>query len=416
MKVFCRVFPVLVAAMLSAVSLNAQEFKTEYNESIDEDGNINRGAYLTNPVKDNWTFGLGGGIQWQSSKMASSLITPALDIYVTKWFTPVIAARFGYTGFTGIDRFRDGYDYTAGGIGNHAYWREAYDGNSKRLKYNRSYFHVDIMWNFVNTIWGYQYNRFFTSSLYASGGYMRIAPGKLADVGDNEFAVGLGLYNTFRLADHFNLTLDVRANSYAARYQTSEGGRVFNPVVTVGIAYTINRWYWNRSRPIEVARDEAIISAEMSEAKAIKEAAKAAVAEAKEVEVRKELEEVREELAQLKVLSEDEFAKLAAGSGTILYYEINVAELGASEQKHFDEFVSNTLARDPRHVFEIIGSADKGTGTEKINRGLSAGRAENIKELLMKKHNVPEERIIIKEIIISDEHEDGSYDRCAIIK
>lgn len=406
----------LAAVMFSVVSLNAQEFKTAYNESIDENGHINRGAYLTNPVKDNWTFGIGGGVQFESSKFTSPVITPAMDIYVTKWFTPVIAARFGYTGFTGVDRYKDGFDYTPNGLGNHAYWSGAYDSNSKLLKYNRSFFHVDVMWNFVNTIWGYQYNRFFTSSLYFSGGYMRLAPGKLADVGDNEFAIGLGLYNAFRLTDHFTLTLDIRSNSYSARYQTSEGGRVLNPVATIGIAYTLNKWYWNRSRPIEVARDEAIISAELSEAKAIKEAAKAAVAEAKEVETRKELEEVREELAQLKVLSEDEFAKLAADSGTILYYEINVAKLSPSEQKHFDEFVSNTLARDPHHIFEIIGSADKGTGTEEINQGLSAGRAENIKELLMKKHNVPEDRIVIKEIIISDEHEDGSYDRCAIIK
>ena len=416
MKVICKIGSLLVAAMLSVIPLNAQEFKTAYNESIDENGHINRGAYLTNPVKDNWTFGVGGGLQFETSKMTAPVVTPAVDIYVTKWFTPVIAARFAYTGFTGIDRFKDGCDYSVYNIGNHAFWGDAYDGKSRQLKYNRSYFHVDVMWNFVNTIWGYQYNRFFTSSLYFSGGYMRLAPGKLTDVGDNEFAIGLGLYNTFRLSNHFNLTLDIRANSYSARYQTSEGGRVMNPVASIGIAYTLNRWYWNRSRPIEVARDEAIVSAELSEAKAVKEAAKAAVAEAKEMETRKELEQVREELAQLKVLTEEEFAKLAADSGTILYYEINVAKLKPSEQKHFDEFVSNTLAKDPRHIFEIIGSADKGTGTEEINKGLSAGRAENIKELLMKKHNVPEERIVIKEIIISDEHEDGSYDRCAIIK
>lgn len=100
----------------------------------------------------------------------------------------------------------------------------------------------------------------------------------------------------------------------------------------------------------------------------------------------------------------------------VLYYEINISKLNFTERHHLDEFVKETLDRDPEHIFYLTGSADKGTGTFEINTRLSRERAFGIREILMNEYKVPEEQIVIKATIISDKHEDGALDRCVLIE
>lgn len=421
------VFALITMPVLAASAQeNVEEFNPEYNESRDENGNIQNDSYITNPWYDNWTIGIAGGVQTQLGQKLVAKVNPAVEVYVIKWFTPNVAARLGYTGFNGYEAYKDGFTYSYANLGDHSFWQgnannwEA-DKQYTDLRYNRHQFHFDVMWNIINTFWGYQYNRVWTVSPYLTGGYMRLyAAGDKWSTGrhDNEMFAGVGLYNAFRISKHFNITLDLRSNFYSARYHWKEGGVVSNLVGTVGLSYTIHKWYWNRSKPLEVARDNALASAEASKA-----AAKQAADDA--VKARSELAAANAEIAKLKadapkdgyvVVSPEAYTTRAAAAEHVVYYMIDNAEINATEQKHFDAYVASVLAKDPKHVFYLTGKADKGTGSEKANVEISRERAEGVKAALMKKHNVPEDQIVIKATVVSDEHSDGSFDRCVLIE
>ena len=445
MKMVSKIFAFAAALTIASFVATAQEkratknpvepFNPEFNEARDENGKIQRNSYITNPWYDNWTFGVASGYQTQMGQKLVAKVNPVIDVYVIKWFTPVIATRFGYTGFNGYEAYKDGFAYSIGNIGDHSFW---YDDASKQyedLRYNRHQFHFDVMWNIINTFWGYQYNRVWTVSPYLSGGYMRLYPaGDKWSTGrhDNEMYAGVGLYNAFRITNHFNITLDLRSNFYSGRYHWKEGGVVTNLVGTIGVSYTIHKWYWNRVRPIEKARDAARADAKANAAKADAaradakaNAAKADAALQDAQRIQKDLDAAKAQIDQLKadaprdgyvLVSEEEFAKRVAASDMVVYYLINKSDILPTEQKHLDEYVTSTLARDPRHVFYLTGSADKGTGTEVINARLSHDRAAGVKAVMMKKYNIPEGQVIIKATIISDLHEDPSYDRCVLIE
>ena len=397
------------------------DFEEQDNLNRDENDEIIRGAYLTNPWYDNWTIGVGGGVQTHFSSLNTQMISPLVSGYIIKWFTPVIAARFGYSGFNGREGYVDGYKYSPHTLGDHSYWASAYDPASNTLKFSRHKFHADIMWNVVNTIWGYKYNRVFTVSPYISGGYMRLSEGKFSDPQhDNEMYGGIGLYNAFRISNHLSIVLDINNDFYSGRYHWSEGGIVSNLGATIGISYTIHKWYWNRSRPIEKALDTAQSNAATEAEKAAKSAVEAANARKELAEANKEIESLKQVInaqpADVVYMTKEELEARALAAQQIIYYNINESEILPTEQKHLDAYVTNTLAKDPKHVFYLTGSADKGTGTEPINVRLSRERAEGVKATLMKKHNVPENQIIIKSTIVSDKHEDGSFDRCVLIE
>lgn len=431
-----KILAFAAALTLASFAATAQEAKTpknpvepfnpEFNEARDENGKIQRHSYITNPWYDNWTIGVAGGVQTQLGQKLVAKVNPAIDVYVIKWFTPVIAARFGYTGFNGYEGYKDGFTYSWANLGDHSFWRENANNwdpaaQYTDLRYNRHQFHFDLMWNVINTFWGYQYNRIWTVSPYLSGGYMRMyAAGDKwsSERHDNEMYGGVGLYNAFRISDHLNITLDLRSNFYSARYHWREGGVVSNLVGTVGLSYTFHKWYWNRVKPIEKARDAARADANANAAKA-----DAALADAQRIQ--KDLDAANAQIDKLKadaprdgyvLVSEEELAKRVAASDMVVYYIINKSEILPTEQKHIDQYVTSTLARDPRHVFYLTGSADKGTGTEVRNAELSHDRAEGVKAFMMKKYNIPEEQIVIKATIISDLHEDPSLDRCVLIE
>lgn len=393
--------------------------ETEFvNYNRDENGNINRGSYLTNPWYSNWSIGLAGGLETMVSgtgannsgfDLGTARITPSLEVSLMKWFTPCIAARFGVQGLWLQENF-PGNNYQQ----NH-YLIKHEDGVNY---FNNTYMYANLMWNFINTVWGYRANRFYNVVPYINAGYLRLTHPDQSlftkEYRDREVVLGFGVYNTFRINNAFQATLDLRWGNFSGRYHDlSNGGRVNHFNVTVGVAYNIEKWYWARVKGVEEQRD---------------------VAKAELIETRKEIVETQQEAKELKTevvylnqnvedkteeverLTRLEYEARKALASLILYYEIDVSKLNFSEQHHLDEFVARMLQQDPRHVFYLTGSADKGTGTMQRNIKLSHDRAEGVKAILMNKYGIPEDQIVIKSTIVSEEHENGELDRCVLIE
>lgn len=387
------------------------------NTNIDENGKRNRGSYLTNPWYSNWSVGLSGGIQTMVSgtgehntgfDTGTARLTPSIELTVAKWFTPVIGIRFGFQGFWLEEHFKlpdDIHKYN-----HYTPKHDEYDNNY----YTETYFHGDMMWNIINSFWGYKANRFYNVIPYAQFGYMRLChpddPIFNTARRDREFQVGLGINNTFRISNAFQATLDLRWGNMDGRFHDiREGERVNHFTLSAGIAYNIEKWYFVRAKSIEAERDQARTDAVVAMT-ALNEIV------GQNETLKEEVEEVKAELAEYEKLPKEEFQKRVDEAGLVVYYEINISKPNFSEQHHIDKYVKETLEQDPNHVFYLTGSADEGTGNFEINTRLSHDRAYGIKEMLMKQYNVPEDQIVIKATIISAKHEDGSLDRCVLLE
>lgn len=418
------------ALMLAASSIaSAQVFET----NRDENGNIVRGAYLTNKWNDNWFIGIAGGVQSLYSKDNKMMITPEVDLTVTKWFTPVIGARLGYQGFYGREGYQSGSTYFPDGPGNHSYF-QSFDPQKNILDYGMFYIHGDVIWNAINTFWGYKQDRFWNIGLYAHAGYLKLYDNKEGNFKglncprhDREAGVGLGILNNFRLGERLVLTVDLRDINFSGRFHTQDGrNRVNNLSASAGLAYNFNSTYWKRSRGIEKNLDNALMSEREARA-ALDAAQKAADAlRGENAQLAGKVGALEEEIKKLQdaavdeiiVVPTSELQRRINSADLVLYYELGVSKLNFSERHHLSDFVKASLEADPKHVFFLTGSADKGTGTEEINIRLSHERAELVKQMMIEKLGVPANQVVIKATLVSDAHaaNDPEADRCVLIE
>ena len=446
-KMFRRVWMILALSSLTAVLSYAQTFKTAdevfknemdssekehispENANVDSNGKVNRGSYLTNAFYDNWSFGLAGGIQslWADGNHGLR-ITGDLELNIAKWITPDWGLRIGYQGFSLAERrdlpntpgqtWVDHYQLSHFTDNNEIDYRGI---NPNINTFYQCYVHADFLLGLSNLIGGYKETRLVNVVPYFHAGYFRLSSrdeGYFNSHGkqDNEVAFGPGVLLNFRITNNWTATFDFRETLLSARYHDRKvGGVAQNPTISVGIAYTIKKWYFVR----QTTKDEAA-KVEMN---MVQDAL--AVSEDTNKNLTDKNQELEDELARLKGVDDrlkgvteerDELLSRIAKADIVLYYDINVDKLVKPEQSSLDKYVTTTLERDPDHVFYITGSADKGTGNEKINTRLSANRAKNVKNILMRKHNIPESRVVIKAAIISDKHADGRFDRCVIIE
>lgn len=110
------------------------------------------------------------------------------EVAIGKWFTPGIGLRTKFNGLWAKDVLEVGHDA----------------GNRPA----RKYFNIqeDVMFNLTNLIGGYKENRVWNISVYPGFGYIRnFSKGQV----NADYSLNLGIINTFRLAKHWNIYLDV---------------------------------------------------------------------------------------------------------------------------------------------------------------------------------------------------------------
>lgn len=424
-KLTRSIFVFVISLTALCAEANAQDW---VGTNRDDNGNIVRGAYLTNEWYDNWYLGASAGISTATSKINDARISPQFEFSILKWFTPSVGMRLGYQGFSEKEYLTAGYNPWQ--INHSPLPFDGTLGGNGTLSYGLMYVHGDLLWSFTNSIWGYKRDRFFNSSIYANTGYVRLydnTPGQ--GIGsanhDNEWGLGFGLYNTFRITDRLIATLDLRNYSTASRYKTMDGVRTSHYGAFVGLAYNIYRTYWNRAQVIMAENtaakaDAAAAAAALAALAAEKEdfAQKIAEKEAEIAAKEKELESRQplDDSKQVIEISYEDLVARAKAADHVVYYYINVDKPNFSELRHLDEYILAQLKADPDHVFYLTGSADKGTGTIERNTFLCRSRAYGVRDILINDYNVKPENIVIKATVISDKHLEGAYDRCVIME
>ena len=349
---------------------------------------IVRGPYETNGAWDNWFIGVGGGINlfedgWFGSGVHKTRVAPNLDINVGKWFTPSIGARVGYSGLRA-----NGWVNSST-----AYATEFNDSkNMFKEKVNFAYVHGDVMWNISNAFSGYKETRFWNVVPYVSAGLLHGYGAAGVKASNNQFAVGAGIYNTLRLSNRVNLTLDARQLIFKGTFNGYNGGVAGMSSISVGVAVNLGKTNWKRATnvpegyaPYSVAavntlKDE---SADLAALVDDLKAENAALAKENEA-LKAENEDLRNALAAA------EAKKLTVSPGAV-FFTIGKTELDAKEQFHLDFYIRNVIEQDADATFVLTGYA---------------------------KYNVSEDRLIVKAVGADSTFIEGKAElnRCVVLE
>ena len=173
-------------------------------------------------------------------------ISPAFDVYVGKWFTPIFGLRLGVSGFnvkgatkwevnpTGEDSAH-GTGKTTDELNGHCLQRQAF---------NYANTHVDFLVNFSNLACSYCGPHVWNAIPYVGIGWVRswskngAAPEFRPT--HNDVSVNIGFLNAFRINEHLNINLDIHAMATRDKFDGEEGGRKIDGIlgVTAGVSWT----------------------------------------------------------------------------------------------------------------------------------------------------------------------------------
>ena len=402
----------LTAAFALCVSINME---AQENANRDSLGRIVRGPYETNGAWDNWFIGVGGGINlfedgWFGQNSHKTRLAPALDVNIGMWFTPSVGARIGYSGLRG-----NGWNPTQ------TIYASEFNSskNMFKEKVNFAYVHGDLMWNISNAFSGYKETRFWNVIPYVSAGLLHGYGADGVKASNNQFAAGAGIYNTLRLSNRVNLTLDARQLLFKGTFNGNTGGMAAMSTITVGVAVNLGKTNWKRATvvpegyaPYSVAAVSALRNESAESAK------KADVLSDRNAALESEVADLKEKVAALEEsLAAAQSKKLTVSPGAV-FFTIGKTELDSRELYHLDFYIKNVIEQDADAKFVLTGYADKDTGGKRRNQYLSEKRVEYVLNVLRTKYNVSEDRLIVKAVGADSTFIEGQpeLNRCVVLE
>ncbi|MBO7071768.1 MAG: OmpA family protein [Bacteroidales bacterium] len=384
------------AGLLFSVSASAQE-----NANRDADGNVVRGPYETNGIWDNTFIGAGlginTGINTGNTGTVDYIIMPglAVDLYAGKWFTPAVGARVGYYGLT--------------------------EAGFSAFQHN---FSLDLLWDATTTFDGYKETRVWSWIPYARTGFNLMN-------GNPAWALGAGLLVKIHpswLGERWNINIDGRGvlvpDKEGYGWNDSNAGapaQISIPMsLTIGVSYHFNKTGFDRHSSITPTIIPVPFTLEQYNA--LEE--RVAELEKENAELKDKIAALEEENAKYRdlangqnyVYQDGEFVATdsAKGAPVCLYFDCGKAVLSQRELAHLEYFAQSVL--DENSKVTVTGSADKQTGTARINQKLSEQRAEYVKNLLVKKYGLNADNIeTIAEGDKNNVFDTPAKNRCATI-
>ena len=169
-----------------------------------------------------------------------------------------------------------------------------------------------------------------------------------------------GLMGDFRINDRFSVGLEVNANVLSDRYNSKKAGNA--------------DWYFNALLGAKVNLGQTYASR---------------IIPPVEPEIRY-VDRVVEKIVEVPG-KPAEIAKPAPLRRDI-FFKINSTKIRDTEVQKVTD-IANYLNENRDAKVVMTGYADKGTGNASINARLAAGRAQAVKDMLVKQYNIPESRI-----------------------
>ncbi|MCL7988592.1 OmpA family protein [Sphingobacterium sp. lm-10] len=373
---------ILILGIVTHLSVSAQtyEIRRDTTTIVNDD----KYKVETNRFFQNWFIGAGAGAQifyadHNRNMELGDRFTPAFEAYVGKWFTPGIGVSLGVNGFK-LNGLTQNGSYAVGPYDKlpwEGYWLERKEVNFIHLR-------GDVLFNLNNLLGGYRSDRFYEISPYAGLGLMMVTKYRSENPGSGrDVSASIGVLNTFRLSEAFQLTLNVRGSMVADRFSGETGGRMDDGVAsaTVGIKYNFGKKRgWDQSKTTIIKYNEEDLSALRSAVNRLAQ----------------DNDHLRKQLAEAKspTITEVQIERNTLVAPILVTFEINKSIVSNDARVNLSFFADMIKEGDPNIRYSITGYADKGTGTTKINERLSRERAEAIYNVLVREFNVSPTQLI----------------------
>ena len=303
---------------------------------------------------------LEGGAQYTLGEAKfGDLISPNVQLGIGYQFSPVFAARIqgngwqSMGGWTAKETTTYKYKYVAPG--------------------------VDFMFNLSNLFAGWNPKRVFNLTAFVGGGanigFDNDEANDLAAQGynlrylwdDNQilpFGRG-GLEASFRLSDAVRFVIEANANILSDKYNSKKAGNAdwyFNALA--GFRINLGKGY-TKTEPAPVVEEPA-----PEPVKVVEEPKPVVKPEPKPEPKPVKIEPLRRDI----------------------FFTINSTKVVEQEEAKVRDIV-DYLNKYPKAKVSVTGYADVGTGNDRINDRLAAGRADIVAKMLTEKYNIPADRI-----------------------
>lgn len=394
---------------MAALSLSVAVFAQE-DGNRDADGKIVRGPYETNGIWDNWSVGVGGGINLIGHKLVRPLVGADAEINVSRWLTPCYGIRAGVQGVTGRGSASEQLD---------PFFYTEKDGRYVNT-IGFIYAHGDFLWNFTNEVWGYKESRVYNCVPYLHAGYLVTG---YRDNNDKlwwprELALGGGIYNLFKITKRLDITLDVRGVVYNGR-ALGTTDPAYDLTVALGLNVNLGKTNWKRSAGVTPQQWKSANDALDDANDALEQAKAEAAAKDKALADKdKALADKDAEIAKVKADAEAMKKDLEKDllSDTV-YFKIGETVLPTMELWHLDYYVKSIIeAIEVDRTIVIVGNADENTGSDERNLVLAENRAKYVHDLLVKKYGIDPARIVLKSgVVRAADDKDAPIYRSAVI-
>ncbi len=361
--------------------------------------------YLVGSFADNWFISGGIGFQTYLSEYytAGSLLghfSPAVDLSVGKWLTPVFGVRAQLSGLN-----QRGYNLL------NTPYIDANEMEDNVYKMNFYYFnlHADLLFNIHSQFYRYNPGRKYELIPFVGMGWFATIKDGLAN---NEFAANAGIINQFRVNDRLDLDLELKAMILRSDVDGNPAKRINVPAsATIGLTYKIGKakeFALGHIEPTPIV-EKAVDNSEL-ENKTNELASRLADQQKKNNDLNKALAHEKQRANQLN----DELEAMKKAPRTVK--EAVVADINGSfrvfyeiGKTNLDEFNSANLEyiagiiKKTNKKYTIKGYADKTTGSLSINQKLANKRAENVYNLLIEKYGVNKDMLSIESYVVNPE-------------
>ncbi|MDE6487263.1 MAG: OmpA family protein [Muribaculaceae bacterium] len=380
-------------ALLMGQSLMAQEPAQEVTYVEDPTQGI-----LLNKFENNWFITVDGGVgvyfsKFDQHRKFTDRFAPAADIYVGKWFSPVIALRAGAS-------WMQNKGLAAGPVGGTLLDEYRPDGFYK-TKYNQVGPAFDAMINLTNWWCGYKPGRVYNAIAYVgAGGYFTLN-NDWETIRDTNIFGRVGLINSFNLSKRVALSLDLRYTFMDGHNDDINvpADHIYSSLnAFLGVTFNLGKTNW--SAPVVPVCPPA------ENCDALR--ARLSAAEARVADLERQLQDC---LNRKPEVIEAEPEALAT-----IYFPIGVSRL-TREDKNIVNAIADVLKADTSKKYDVKGYADTYTGTDAINNRLRDQRAGNVvKQLISRGVSADQVKAIpVQGNLHGDNEALVSLDRCAVI-
>lgn len=334
-------------------------------------------GYTFNRFKDNWFLTVDGGVNVVFGKadkvlpFKDRIASPAFDLQVGKWFSPILGLRAGatYLGERGASKSIEAFGLTKDANG-----YQMYDGYYK-THIGQLGANLDVMLNVTNWWCGYKPNRVYNFIAYVGGGAYLGFEHKFNNNGndgwsksfDTSLALRGGIINSFNVSKQVALSLDLRYTAHSSNQEVEPYNLHTNDVAAlIGVTYLFNKRTWNAPivPVIPVIEDCDPIKARLAEC------------EGRLQDTQRKLDECLR-----RPMPKAPEAAPCIQSLATTYYRIGSATVSATDRNVLKSVASTIKESGKKYV--VTGWADNYTGTDAVNARLRTRRAENVKKILV---------------------------------